>query len=42
VENVEAYLDRLYTAKRKAEKRITVLGGADDSVRKSAPSVAGN
>lgn len=31
-EDVVAYLDRLYTAKRKVEKRIAVLGGVDDSV----------
>lgn len=31
-ENLAAYLDRLYTAKRKVEKRIIVLGGTDDSV----------
>lgn len=30
-----AFLDRLYTAKRKVEKRITVLGGGgSDVVRK--------
>lgn len=27
-----AFLDRLYTAKRRAEERIVVLGGEDDSV----------
>lgn len=32
-EGIVAYLDRLYTAKRKVEKRITILGGAaSDSV----------
>ncbi|EPQ60454.1 hypothetical protein GLOTRDRAFT_31340 [Gloeophyllum trabeum ATCC 11539] len=31
-EDVVAYLDRLYTAKRKVEQRIVVLGGEDDSV----------
>lgn len=31
-EDIVAYLDRLYTAKRKVEKRIAVLGGVDDSV----------
>ena len=28
---VVAFLDRLYTAKRKVEERIAVLGGGDDS-----------
>jgi hypothetical protein len=32
-EDVVAFLDRLYTAKRKAERRITALGGYDESVR---------
>jgi hypothetical protein len=32
-EDVVAFLDRLYTAKRKVEQRIVVLGGEDDSVR---------
>lgn len=33
-ENIVAYLQRLYTAKRKVEKRIAILGGAaDESVR---------
>ena len=27
-----AFLDRLYTAKRKVEERIVVLGGEDESV----------
>ena len=27
-----AFLDRLYTAKRKVEERIVILGGEDDSV----------
>lgn len=31
-EHVVAFLDRLYTAKRKVEQRIVVLGGEDDSV----------
>ena len=31
-EDVVAFLDRLYTAKRKAERRITALGGYDESV----------
>lgn len=31
-EDVVAFLDRLYTAKRKAEQRITALGGYDESV----------
>ena len=32
-ESIVAYLDRLYTAKKKVEKRIAILGGAaDDSV----------
>ncbi|KAF9055864.1 PhoX domain-containing protein [Panaeolus papilionaceus] len=30
-EDVVAFLDRLYTAKRKVEERIVVLGGEDDS-----------
>ncbi|KAH8120047.1 PXA domain-containing protein [Phellopilus nigrolimitatus] len=30
-EDVVAFLDRLYTAKRKIEKRISILGGQDDS-----------
>ncbi|KAH9849249.1 PXA domain-containing protein [Lenzites betulinus] len=30
-EDIVAFLDRLYTAKRKAEKRIVVLGGEADS-----------
>ncbi|KIY50408.1 PhoX domain-containing protein [Fistulina hepatica ATCC 64428] len=30
-EDVVAFLDRLYTAKRKVEQRIVVLGGQDDS-----------
>lgn len=32
-EDVVAFLDRLYTAKRKVEERIVVLGGEDVSVR---------
>ena len=28
-----AFLDRLYTAKRKVEERIVILGGEDESVR---------
>ncbi|KAF7347585.1 hypothetical protein MVEN_01515200 [Mycena venus] len=35
-EDVVAFLDRLYTAKRKVEERIVVLGGGDDSGRQSA------
>lgn len=35
------FLDRLYTAKRKVEKRIAILGGQDDSVRISKPSCRG-
>lgn len=31
-EDVVAFLDRLYTAKRKVEKRIVILGGEADSV----------
>ena len=31
-EDVVAFLDRLYTAKRKIEKRIAILGGQDESV----------
>ncbi|KAJ6520120.1 PhoX domain-containing protein [Mycena sanguinolenta] len=34
-EDVVAFLDRLYTAKRKVEERIVVLGGGDDSGRQS-------
>ncbi|KAJ7070757.1 PhoX domain-containing protein [Mycena amicta] len=34
-EDVVAFLDRLYTAKRKVEERIVVLGGEDDSSRQS-------
>ena len=32
-EDIVAFLDRLYTAKRKVEKRIAVLGGESDTVR---------
>ena len=32
-EDIVAFLDRLYTAKRKVEKRIVLLGGEADSVR---------
>ncbi|KAK7063970.1 PXA domain-containing protein [Favolaschia claudopus] len=35
-EDVVAFLDRLYTAKRKVEDRIIVLGGGDDSGRPSS------
>ncbi|KAJ7459152.1 PhoX domain-containing protein [Mycena galericulata] len=35
-EDVVAFLDRLYTAKRKVEERIAVLGGGDDSLRQSS------
>ena len=31
-EDVVAFLDRLYTAKRKIEKRIVLLGGQDETV----------
>jgi len=31
-EDVVAFLDRLYTAKRKVEERIVTLGGEDESV----------
>ena len=31
-EDVVAFLDRLYTAKRKVEERIVILGGEDESV----------
>ncbi|CAK5280644.1 unnamed protein product [Mycena citricolor] len=34
-EDVVAFLDRLYTAKRRVEERIVVLGGGDDSERQS-------
>ncbi|KAG8818694.1 Intermediate filament protein, partial [Serendipita sp. 399] len=34
-EDIVAYLDRLYTAKKKAEKRIQILGGAADDSRHS-------
>jgi len=37
-EDVVAFLDRLYTAKRKAEQRITTLGGYDESVGVKAES----
>ena len=36
-EDIVAFLDRLYTAKRKVEKRIAALGGEADSV--SVPSL---
>ncbi|KAJ7597461.1 PhoX domain-containing protein [Mycena floridula] len=36
-EDVVAFLDRLYTAKRKVEQRIVVLGGEDDSRLSSLP-----
>ena len=36
-EDIVAFLDRLYTAKRKVEKRIAVLGGESDSVRPPPP-----
>ena len=32
-EDLVAFLDRLYTAKRQVEHRIVVLGGEEDSVR---------
>lgn len=31
VENLEIFLDRLQTAKRRVDQRITMLGGADNS-----------
>lgn len=31
-EDIVAFLDRLYTAKRKVEKRIVILGGEADPV----------
>lgn len=31
-EDIVAFLDRLYTAKRKVEKRIVLLGGESDPV----------
>ncbi|KAF9567795.1 PhoX domain-containing protein [Agrocybe pediades] len=34
-EDVVAFLDRLYTAKRKVEERIVVLGGGDDHMRQA-------
>ncbi|KAJ7878595.1 PhoX domain-containing protein [Mycena leptocephala] len=40
-EDVVAFLDRLYTAKRKVEERIVVLGGGDDSGRHSSYQEAG-
>nr|GAT61026.1 predicted protein [Mycena chlorophos] len=40
-EDVVAFLDRLYTAKRKVEERIVVLGGGDDSGRQSTYQEAG-
>jgi len=36
-EDVVAFLDRLYTAKRKVEERIAVLGGADITVSYQFP-----
>ena len=36
-EAIVAYLDRLYTAKKKVDKRIASLGGADDSVSNIFP-----
>ena len=38
-EDVVSYLDRLYTAKKKVEHRIVVLGGEDDSVRVCKSSI---
>ncbi|CAL1694469.1 unnamed protein product [Somion occarium] len=35
-EDIVAFLDRLYTAKRKVEKRIVILGGEEDAL--SSPS----
>ena len=34
-----AFLDRLYTAKRKVEERIVILGGEDESVG-SLPAIS--
>lgn len=31
-EDVVAFLDRLYTAKRTVEQRIVILGGGEDAV----------
>ena len=39
-EDVVAFLDRLYTAKRKVEERIVDLGGEDDSVCLSSCSTS--
>ncbi|KAI0274788.1 PhoX domain-containing protein [Gloeopeniophorella convolvens] len=36
-EDVVAFLDRLYTAKRKAEQRIATLGGNEESVLAESP-----
>jgi len=41
-EDVVAFLDRLYTAKRKVEQRIVVLGGEDDLVRQPYLSMNNN
>lgn len=37
-EDIVAFLDRLYTAKRKVEKRIAILGGQDENVSLRVPS----
>ncbi|RXW22659.1 hypothetical protein EST38_g3159 [Candolleomyces aberdarensis] len=39
-EDVVAFLDRLYTAKRKVEERIVVLGGGEDSSDTAKPTVS--
>ncbi|KAE9398516.1 hypothetical protein BT96DRAFT_920831 [Gymnopus androsaceus JB14] len=39
-EDVVAFLDRLYTAKRKAEQRIVELGGGDDSQKHNPSSLS--
>lgn len=38
-EDIVAFLDRLYTAKRKVEKRIVVLGGEADPVCSRLPQI---
>jgi len=38
-EDVVAFLDRLYTAKRRAELRITTLGGYDESKRPATDTI---
>ncbi|EMD32662.1 RGS domain protein [Gelatoporia subvermispora B] len=39
-EDIVAFLDRLYTAKRKVEKRIAVLGGETDPRHSTIPELA--